>query len=169
MKLPLLRLVGPGLLGLLAIGLIWAGCRRAPDAPSVSETETDEASLSEQQARYDAGWKVLVWSLATREAIADEVIAGRLNLLEAAAGFRAVDQVKEQYLPAVDSAMPGKTAEERLCRQVIAFVAGRLKNSDRRETMVGKLEDDLQTHLQQQGGVSLPEFRRPENIPWFHP
>jgi hypothetical protein len=171
MKLPLLRLVGAGGLCLLAAGLIWAGCRKSADGngrlpPGDSETEAVEASLSAQQAA-EAGFEVLRWSIATREAIADEVISGRLPLFEAAAGFRAVDQVKERYLPAAGNAMPGKTAEERLCRRVLAFVAARLEGSGEHKPLVGRLEDELQEQLRQHGAVTLPEFRRPQSIPWF--
>jgi hypothetical protein len=164
MKLPLLRLVGAGVLAVLAAGLIWAGCRKSADC--ASEPEAVAAFLSAQQAPDDANFEVLRWSIATREGIADEVIAGRLTLLEAAAGFRAVDQVKERSFRLVESAMPGKTAEEQLCRRVLAFVAGRLERSGQRDPIVGRLEDELQEHLRH-GALTLPEFRRPQNIPWF--
>jgi hypothetical protein len=174
MKVPLLRLAAAGVLGGVAAGLVWASCRSAADGagsppPGGAETEAGEPSLSAQLAGNDAALKVLDWSLATRRAIADEVIARRMTLREAAAGFDAVDQVKARYLPAVDSLTPGKTAEERLCRRVLDLVSLRLEGSDKRETVVGRLEAELHKHLQRQGGVRLPKFRRPESIPWFDP
>jgi hypothetical protein len=174
MKPPLLRLVIPGVLAVVAVGLIWANCQKAPDGsadlpPEAAELEAAEASPGAQQARHDADMKLLMWSVATREALADEVIAGRLTLLEAAAGFCAVDRVKERYLPAVADVMPGETAEERLCRRVLGFVEGRLEGSGRREAVVGRLEEDLREQFRRPGGLRLPEFRRPESIPWFAP
>jgi hypothetical protein len=172
MKLPLLRVVGPGLLAVLAIGLIWASSRMSPDGhgrlpPNLSETEPVEPSRSAQQEA--TRWKVLEWSIPIRWAIAEEVISGRLTLFEGAAGFRAVDQIKERYLPEVKSLLPGKTAEERLCRRVIAFVAARLEGSGEQEPVVDRLEDELGERLRREGAVRLPEFRRPKNVPWFDP
>jgi hypothetical protein len=169
MKLSLLRIAGPGLLAVLAGALIWANCRTPPDGngsppPSIFETELVEPSQSAQQEQ--ACRAVLAWSIRTRWALADEVISGRLTLPEAAAGFRAVDQVKERYVPVVESVLQGETPEERLCRRVIAFVATRLDGSGERETL-GRLEDDLQKHLRCTMG--LPQFRRPQSIPWFDP
>jgi hypothetical protein len=113
--------------------------------------------------------KVLRWTLNTKLAIADELIARRLTLFEAAAGFHAVDGVKQRYIRPVPNTFPGQTDAERLCWQVITFVEESLRDSPDQEAVVACLEEELQEHLDQYGPPKLPEFRRREGIPWFEP
>jgi hypothetical protein len=121
---------------LLTVALVWTACRVRPDGSSLpgesTLLETEEAARLEQQAA--AYQKVVVWSLCTRWAIADEVSAGRMTLLEGAAGFRAIDAVKARYAKLRPWSVPGQTEEERLCRRVILFVAEAPKSGIRVRT-----------------------------------
>jgi hypothetical protein len=160
-----------GVLGVLAVGLVWVACRPASeDNPAVTKGGGlgldfgDELRRAEQlQVRQ----KIVSWSYVTKRSVTDELIARRLTLFEAAAVFHAVDRVRYPQGRPVPIYFPGKTEEERLCRQVIASVDERLHNRPDREAVVARLEQELQEHLRRYGAVQLPEFRPPEGIPWF--
>jgi hypothetical protein len=166
-RLSFFRLQG-GVLAVLAVALVWAACREHPEGAShggeiAALLEAEQASAQQRQ-QEDAG-KVLVWSAATRWAIAAEVRAGRLTLLEGAAGFRAIDGIKARYALVVPGSVPGESDEERLCRQVILYVVSLVEG----EEVVGRLERELREQLRQQGKLQLPQFRRPEHLAWFEP
>jgi hypothetical protein len=97
----------------------------------------------------------------------DEVIAGRLTLPEAAAGFGAIDEVKGKYAPLVPAADMAGSEEDHLCRQVLALAGKRLLERPDREAVLARLQAELRQRPD--GTRALPEFRRPENIPWFAP
>jgi hypothetical protein len=99
--------------------------------------------------------------LAGEIAVADDVRAGRLGLLEAAARFRDLqaadpsfdwDRFREQA--------PGATDEERLCRSVIGYVANSPDADPGQAGLVRRLEAELATHLGD-GTLRLREPRRP--------
>jgi hypothetical protein len=160
-------------LGALAVCLLWVSCRLDPGGPSpapkssVLEPDVDQETRRAEQ--LEARRKVLQWSISTRLTITDELITRHLTLAEAAAGFHAVDGVKYTYTRPVTQDFPGRTEEERLCRRVIGFVRERLHERPGQQAAVARLEEDLQASRGQDGTVQLPEFRRPEDIPWFEP
>jgi hypothetical protein len=157
---------------LLVTALVWAGCwlpsgGNSPGREGDPLLEPDDNLVPSESLA--AQMKALLWCAETRRALATEVLAGRLTLPEAAAGFRAVDEVKRQYvpLPAFDSL--GQTEEERLCRRVLFFATDQLRQRPDRETVLARLEGELNGLLGRYGGLQLPEFRRPEHIVWFEP
>jgi hypothetical protein len=160
-----------GVLGVLAVGLVWVACRPASeDNPAVRKGGVLEPEFGEELRRAEqlqALQKVVWWGYVTKLRLTDELLARRLTLFEAAAGFRAVDRVRSRQARPVPSFFPGKTDEERLCRRVIASADERLHDRPDREAVVARLELELQEHLRRYGAVQLPEFRPPEGIPWF--
>jgi hypothetical protein len=91
-----------------------------------------------------------------KELLTREVIAGRRSLFEAAALFGALNQ-----LPPLAWASPGPAAgptdEERLCRQVIARVAGALfERPAEAKAVTERLEAELSEELRKRGVIRLP-------------
>jgi hypothetical protein len=91
------------------------------------------------------------------------VIANRLTLLQAAAGFRAADaETCAPYRARLD-VYPGHSDSERLCRRVLEAVAQELQNEPSRCTAVlDRLEAELQAQLDQEGTIPLPPIAFPE-------
>jgi hypothetical protein len=158
-------------LAVLAASLAWAGCRLGP----IGSTRGQHGGMP---APAESGWpdespaeqlRVLGWCEATRRALVAEVLAGRLTLAEAAAGFRAVDEVKGSSVPVVGGDFLGRTEAERLCQRVLLFAEYQARQRPDREAVLARLQGELDGLLGQDGGPRLPEFRRPAHIPWFEP
>jgi hypothetical protein len=106
--------------------------------------------------------QILSWVIEQRAALLSELRAGGLTLFETAAGFRAVQQVKDKYIKPAPLLVPvpGQTEEERLCRQVIAHLETRLQDDLEQPAIVARLEKELQEHLERYGSVHLPASPR---------
>jgi len=94
--------------------------------------------------------------LGAKDEVVKDLIAGRLTLFEAAAGFRRLNE--EFPRAVVKESVPGVTEEEQLCRQVIAWVRVRLEVNpgEASEDFVARLEHELLRHKQRNGAVLLP-------------
>jgi hypothetical protein len=95
--------------------------------------------------------------------IARNVIAGRFSLLQGAALFGALNRVPAQsaklsvFDPQVSRIRP-HTDQERLCRQVVDYVASELaEDPDRQETVVAHLEAVFMDELERHGTIQLPD------------
>jgi hypothetical protein len=160
MKPTLWRSLGAGVLALAALGLVRAGCRAVPEEqelvredPDAGPDATAEARRAERLSRLR---QVIFWACDQRAALATDLVAGRLTLVEAAAGFRAVQQIKEQYARAVPLYFLGKTEEERLCRQVLAYAVEQRRDEPDQAAVVERLRQELQERLDRDGAVPLP-------------
>jgi hypothetical protein len=155
------RIVGVGVLAVLALGFFRGGCRSVPDEPAALREDSRPGPDVEEESRrmehLDRLQQVIFWAIGQRAALVSDVAVGRLTLFEAAAGFRAVQRIKEKYVSPVSLLFPGKTEEERLCRQVIMHVEQRLLDEPNQATVVGRLERELQEHLEKYGTIELPE------------
>jgi hypothetical protein len=172
MNPPLLRILGAAVLSVLATALVWAGCRASSEAhlrgaqsglplPTDEDTSRDESCAARLQ--------VLRWCEETRRALVAELAAGRRTLLQTAAGFRAVDDVKGRFVPVVSFAFLGRTEEEQLCRRVILFARDLRRQQPDPEGLVARLEAELAELMGRDRPLELPEFRRPPHIPWYEP
>jgi hypothetical protein len=155
------RILGFGVLGVVALGLVWAGCQAGPDEHAAVQEEDpgsgpDVLAETRRADRLDAFRKVLFWEVAKRSEIASDLLAGRLTLFEAAAGFRAVRQVRARYQEPGPLPFPGRPEEEQLCRQVLGYAETRLHGEPARAAVVARLHQQLQQHLELYGAVQLP-------------
>jgi hypothetical protein len=89
--------------------------------------------------------------------LAAEVIEGRLGLLEAARHYRDLDEQPPPFhWEQFRHNFPGRSDDERHCRQVIAFVRGTLPEHQRADpAVVARLEAELED-LRRQGDLRLP-------------
>jgi hypothetical protein len=113
--------------------------------PAERQTRNEGASIAP---------RAVMQSLLAKQQIINELIAGRLELLEAAARFQAAHRTTAACLVVV-AAAPGDG--ESLCRTVIGWVhlalSGRPEEAER---VSERLERELQGHLERQGQLSLP-------------
>lgn len=93
---------------------------------------------------------------AQKERLAAEVIDGRLSLPEAAARFLALDEEDPEFnWTAFRLYVPGRSDDERHCRQVIRYVEGRLQGrTDVDPGLAERLGAELQDRLDR-GGLAL--------------
>jgi hypothetical protein len=154
------RILGVGVVGLAVVGLVWASCRAVPgEQAAVHEAPTSGPEVLEETRRaerLEVYKKVVFWATDKHSAITSDLIAGRLTLFEAAAGFRAVRQVREKYVQPASVSFPGMTEDEQLCRQVIVSVEARLQGNPAQAAVVARLNKELQEHLDRYGTVRLP-------------
>jgi hypothetical protein len=103
--------------------------------------------------------ETVVGRVARREKIVQELAEGRLTLREAAAGFRRLNELTPDFVPAYRKGFPGATADESLCRQVIYWVANVLERDEpeRVRAVKSRLEAELESHLRRDGTVHLPD------------
>jgi hypothetical protein len=103
--------------------------------------------------------------IVAKSRIARDLIAGRFSLLQGAALFGALNRVPAQSakLSVLDAQVSRlgvrpRTDQERLCRQVIDYVASALAaDPDRQETAVAHLEAVFMDELHRQGTIQLPD------------
>jgi hypothetical protein len=97
--------------------------------------------------------------LAKVEVVA-RLVAGELDLFGAAAWFRDLNHEPPDYQEMGYLHMPGDSAEEKLCRQVIIWVKGWCHGLAREgELLLTKLEAALDSRLRRGGQIELPERR----------
>ena len=106
-----------------------------------------DAQLEAVKRRYNA-----------RQEVVDDVIAGRLGLLDAAARFRDVTPGPNETVPYLRTAFAGGNDDERFCRWVIVRVDATLLSRSPAEADRAKarLEKELQDCLRRDGRVALP-------------
>jgi hypothetical protein len=153
-----LRLGGAGCLLLAAAAVGYSGYR---DSVNPASTVPGPAALDEPPADdLDLALAWLRRSLAAKDQVTGEVIAGRLRLPEAAARFRALEAARpSRYCDPHTELLPGDSEGERLCREVIWHVQGRLHWDDpaREQEVTARLEAELRDQLARDGTVRLPE------------
>jgi hypothetical protein len=150
------RPVGQGLHGPHRRRQTRGGRQKQAAAQVGSSSGPDELEETRRAERLEVYKQVVFWTTGKRSAIASDLIAGRLTLFEAAAGFRAVRQVREKYVQPASVSFPGQTEDEQLCRQVLVSVEARLRGDPARAAVVARLRKELQEHLERYGTVHLP-------------
>ena len=134
----------------------------------LSQAPSDSAEPFERVVREPEGEpvaSVVALRIAAKYRVARDVIAGRFSLLEGAALFGALNEVSprapELSLFRVHDSVrdvPGRTEEERLCRQVITYAGWELlAEPERANAVVGRLKADFNAKLCQGGAIQLPD------------
>ncbi len=149
---------------LLSGGLAWAACAE----PEWLTSSTSGVKPGEQ--RTLAGEVRLAQSLEYRKVVVRQrlrakleltrqLLDGELSLFEVAAWFRYLN-AHPDCQDNFREAQPGKTEEEKLCRQVIVWAASRAREESpsQGEALARQLEQELQRHMDCNGGVILPEL-----------
>jgi hypothetical protein len=96
--------------------------------------------------------------LQAKRAVVTELLADRLTLLEAAARFRELDAGMPEARDRLLQAYPGVPYQVALCQQVIARARSELEARalEQVESVVARLEAELQAHRECETGLRLP-------------
>ena len=124
--------------------------------PAALESEADQESAEP----FQTALSVFAQDWTAKERITEQVIDGRLSLLEGAAHFRAVyaRRPANPYCVPKPQLFPGASEGERLCRQVIQWVRMRLADHPSRDQVLSRLARELEETLALRGSVLLPEL-----------
>jgi hypothetical protein len=133
-------------------GLAWSGWTRLmkpapkPTARALVMAPTEESEILSQRLR-------------AKNRIVERLLAGELNLLEAAAWFRHLEDNPLWLRVDFRSANPGRSDGEKACRQVIRWVSKRLAGqmpTSQAELVLCQLQAELDTLLADSDTVELP-------------
>src|SRR4051794_9379807 len=84
-----------------------------------------------------------------KERIIEQLLAGNMSLFDAAAWFAAVNEAPAEFPDLTWQALPGHSAGEKLCRQVIFWARSQMETTlpfSQVEGRVKELESDLERH-----------------------
>jgi hypothetical protein len=121
-----------------------APIEEANDSPIVDESLPEVAAIARR--------------IAAKLRVIDQLLAGELDLFRAAACVREID-LESPTRNSLADFFPGKTEEERRCRQVISWVEVRGRDTmDRREVerRIADLESVLAARLREDARFTLP-------------
>jgi hypothetical protein len=113
----------------------WPNCLRQYDAASERAEELAQKS------------RVALGQMQAKDAIARDLIAGRLSLAEATRLFLEMPRTTEFVRRYVRECFPGATAEEGMSRYVIQWACDMLPQQPDREVLCRRLEAELAEHL----------------------
>jgi len=99
---------------------------------------------------------VVQQSLSTKQQIINELIAGRLKLLEATERFRVAHAAAAACLASATGGVSADADAENMCRTVIGWVCLSLSNRpEEAERVSASLERELQSEIENHGAVTL--------------
>jgi hypothetical protein len=93
--------------------------------------------------------------IAVKETIIEDLVAGRIGLLDAAAEFRALNAGRHAYVVVIRSLYPNMSDEERMCRNVISYVESFVEGDEDGRALIHRLNEDLH-HIVDVGSIHLP-------------
>jgi hypothetical protein len=126
---------------------------------TVPERERQIEQAQREMDQADSAMREVQIHLERRKRIADDVAAGRVGLLEAAARFRELNATALPTPFTLQGHFAGLSEEERCCRQVIEWVRIQLaqKSSADAELIAQRLEEELSEHLRHNEAVRLSQ------------
>jgi hypothetical protein len=152
-----LQLAGAACAVLAVIAAGYSGYRVSLD-PAAGPGCAAEGSAPDD---YDVAMAALIRSEEGKAAAVEEVVAGRLSLVEAAARFGALEagRPRNRYCRPAHELFPGDSEGEQLCREVITHVEARLapQGRARARQFAARLEAELGELLARDGTARLPD------------
>jgi hypothetical protein len=142
---------------LLAGGLAGAGSVH-PDLEAVVGWQTVQSG--QNNSMIENG-KIVVARIGEKEKVTLALLAGDLDLFEAAAWFRELNLSPKNRPDQTWQRWPGRCDGEKLCRQVIAWAGARLETTlppSLARARMREMEAVLKAHLAQHGNVILPSL-----------
>jgi hypothetical protein len=155
-------LSGLGLLFATVAGLVPAQSERlgelARQLGQLPEASRRIESERERRADLDEHSEKVLARISGKNAIVDDLIAGRVGLFEAAASFRALNRRRPPLIEFGRDLLACRSDAERYCRQVLAWTRSRASHRPEGTTdsLVTRLEAELEDHLHRYGDVRLP-------------
>jgi hypothetical protein len=150
-------------LGLTVVGglsVCYSDQSLAPDVGvdfwNVPPLQGTEARNRDLRAELEAKDQATLHRIAVKEQLIQEVIAGRVSLMEAAAQFRALNATQPRFMEIIRDFYAGATDEECLCKNVLGYVATYLGEGAKNHEVYRRLNADLAQRLAQ-GQLALPD------------
>lgn len=106
--------------------------------------------------------RVLSQRIAAKTAVIDRLEEGSMDLFEAAAWFRWINEQSQDSVGAYLKHLPGDTIEERTCYQVVSWLTGHLGNRiphGKVKQIEKEMVESIQRHKKEHGKVILVEWR----------
>jgi len=155
--LPVAALFIAGAAGLLYYGAD-TGSRRGSDrnSPSIAQCDIEEKSPTDEELEHRR--QIYLQRYSVKEHAVQDLLAGRLTLLQAAAQFRDVEKsLPVTWAPRV--AATGPADGERLCRMVVATAKSWMEENVPAAAahMTARLAAELEQHRGPDGTVRLPD------------
>jgi hypothetical protein len=126
------------------------------DSPSVAQCLLDEKSPTDEE--LERRRQIYLQRYSVKEHAVQDLLAGRLTLLQAAAQFRDVEKsLPVTWAPRI--AATGSAEGERLCRMVIAMAKGWMEENVPAAAahMTARLAAELEHHRGPDGTVRVPD------------
>lgn len=113
------------------------------DVWNMTEAERELANANLAREQLTAEDVTILNRITAKEALVDEVIAGRLPLADAAAQFLALSADSATYLAYVRQSYPTGTDEVRVARNVIEYVTQRVETTPGGNELLCRLAAEL--------------------------
>jgi hypothetical protein len=161
MKKQIAAMIGAAVMVTVTAGFLYRGCGIFSGGTKGDDQRTGSEPLvlpflSREVVPPNPDVALIQKNLEAKDEVAREVIAGRMTLAEAAARFRTIDASRPPHLPVHLDVVPGSSDEERICRQVIAYVENNLEGRPDRDAVLARLEADLRRHLEVKKPIGSP-------------
>jgi hypothetical protein len=144
------------LLGACLMRPQWAG-RVGLDVWTLPEVQAQVEEGRSSGARIDEQFQQVRACEEGRDRVDDELLAGRIGLLEAAGRYRALNAAAPRGGGDLLHYYGGHSEEERCCRQVIRRVGARLRRESPEDAgrVTAALEAELAEHLRRDGASQI--------------
>jgi hypothetical protein len=150
-----LALLGLGYVALAMFRPAWASAVGL-DVWNLEDEERERTAAERRGAELEEIDRAIQENIAAKDGVIDDLLAERLTLLEAAALFRRLDAVCPGR-STIPERIPGRTEEERYCRQVIYWVEAttRYWPPSQAAAIRNRLEAELSAHQASYDGAVL--------------
>jgi hypothetical protein len=144
----------------LALSVRWAAPTLATDLGVDVWAMSDLQRQLEQEMKIDEDLQArsdsVMMRIRAKAALVRELVDGQRTLLEVAAQFRDMNAGRDDYRSVIERVHPGRTYDERVCRNVITGVESCLQdNPSLRDEVSTRLNAELD-HALKAGPLTLP-------------
>lgn len=117
------------------------------DVWNASELAEQEQEAVERKAELAAEDAEICQRIGLKEAVIDDLVAGRTTLAEATARFTDLNQSQPNYMTMIHLGYPGSTDEEKMARNVMGYALARAEEPAECERLAHRLDAELRTML----------------------
>jgi hypothetical protein len=140
--------------GTITVARPGALARAGLDFWSLPALNQELQAVEADNQELDAAATAVLRRIRTKDEIVNELIHGETDLLHAAVQFRNLNAVHADYMGVLRHQFPGRTDEECVCRNVIAYTAVVVANRSDRAEILERLEAEYARYRQSQ--IHLP-------------
>jgi hypothetical protein len=146
MNTPFLRCLGAGTLLLVSLAALCLGGRWFPvwrlDYWRLDESLAQIREAYRRDEELAGRLRIFIRAVEEKKAIVEELVAERLTLREAARRFAEVDARRPKELAIHREWYPGRTEEEQLCGELMAYADAQLNDHPDRVALLARLRTE---------------------------